>query len=149
MQRRDFVALCTLVAGLPAVAARPALADEDEAAAAIKTLTRGEAPREGRVRVQIPVLADNGNSVPVRITVDSSMTAAEHVKAIHLVSDRNPEAVMATFVLSPDNGRAQISSRLRLAGSQRITAIAEISDGSFWRGSAAVVVTLSACVDGS
>ena len=106
-----------------------------------------ETPKRGRVKLELPVLADNGNSVPMKITVESPMTEANHVKTIRLISERNPERQMAVFHLGPHSGAAEITSRVRLAGSQTVTAIAEMSDGSQWMDSAHVQVTLSACVD--
>jgi len=95
----------------------------------------------------MPVLADNGNAVPAKITVESPMTEADHVKLIRLVSEKNPEREMAVFHLGPHAGAAEITTRVRLAGSQRVTAVAEMSDGSSWMDTAEVAVTLSACVD--
>ena len=115
----------------------------------VQSVVRGAPVRRGRVKLELPELADNGNSVPVKVTVDSPMTAADHVRAIHLLSERNPERNMATFQLGPRAGRAEIVSRVRLAGSQRVIALAELSDGSFWMDSADIVVTLSACIDES
>lgn len=115
----------------------------------VMAFTRGAEPRTGRVTVTLPLLADNGNSVPLRITVDSPMTAQDHVKRIALISSRNPEPNMARFILGPRSGRADISTRVRLAGSQRVIAVAELSDGSYWLGSRDIVVTHSACVDES
>ena len=106
-------------------------------------------PKKGRVKLELPLLADNGNSVSMKVSVDSPMTEADHVRTIRLISDRNPEREMATFHLGPRAGVAEISSRVRLAGSQRVTAIAEMSDGSRWMDTADVVVTLSACLDGT
>lgn len=103
--------------------------------------------KNGRVKLELPVLADNGNSVSMKVSVESPMTEADHVRAIHLISERNPETRMASFHLGPRAGSAQIASRVRLAGSQRVVALAEMSDGSFWMDSANVVVTLSACMD--
>lgn len=108
-----------------------------------------EAPKRGRVKLELPVLADNGNSVPMKVSVQSPMTEADHVKTIRLVSERNPEREMAVFYLGPRCGAAEITSRVRLAGSQVVTAIAEMSDGSQWLDTAHVQVTLSACVDES
>ena len=110
-------------------------------------ITKGAPVTQGRVKLEMPLLADNGNSVSMRVSVESPMTEADHVRAIHLISERNPEARMASFHLGPRAGTAEITSRVRLAGSQRVVALAEMSDGSFWMGSANVVVTLSACVD--
>jgi sulfur-oxidizing protein SoxY len=112
-------------------------------------LTGGVAPRVGRVKLELPVLAENGNSVPMKVSVDSPMTEADRVRVIHLVSERNPVRLMASFHLGPWSGAAEIVSRVRLAGSQRVFALAQMSDGSFWLGLADVVVTLSACIDES
>src|SRR5207245_10907751 len=105
--------------------------------------------RKGKVTLVLPQVADNGNSVPIRITVDSPMTEADHVKSIHLYSERNPVPNMANFYLGPRAGKAEINSRVRLAGSQRVTAVAKLSDGSFWYDAAPIVVPLSACLDES
>jgi sulfur-oxidizing protein SoxY len=115
----------------------------------IYVVTKGATIRKGKVTVDLPPLADNGNSVALRLTVDSPMTKEDYVKAIHLFSEKNPVRNMAVFYLGPRAGRAEILSRIRLAGSQQVVAIAELSDGSFWSGSAGVVVTLSACLDES
>ena len=109
--------------------------------------THAQTPRRGKVKLELPVLADNGNSVPMKIAVESPMTASNHVKVIRLISERNPERQMAVFHLGPRSGAAEVTSRVRLAGSQTVTAIAEMSDGSQWMDSAHVQVTLSACVD--
>lgn len=110
----------------------------------------GGAPvRRGRVHLTMPPLADNGNSVSLRVVVDSPMTATDHVQAIALISSRNPEPNMARFYLGPRAGRADISTRVRLAGSQRVLAVVRMSDGSCWLDSHDIVVTLSACLDES
>jgi sulfur-oxidizing protein SoxY len=106
-------------------------------------------PKKGRVKLELPVLADNGNSVPMKVSVESPMTEADHVKVIRLISERNPEREMGVFYFSPRSGAAEVTSRVRLAGSQVVTAIAEMSDGSQWMDTAHVQVTLSACVDES
>jgi sulfur-oxidizing protein SoxY len=108
---------------------------------------RAAAPQRGRVKLELPILADNGNSVPMKVTVESPMSEADHVKVIRLISERNPEREMAVFHFGPRSGAAEVTSRVRLAGSQTVTAIAEMSDGSQWMDSAHVQVTLSACVD--
>jgi len=115
----------------------------------VRAITGGAQVRKGRVKLELPQLADNGNSVSMKVSVESPMTAADHVKSIHLFSDRNPVTRMASFHLGPRTGKAEVSSRVRLAGSQRVTAVAQLSDGSFWSDAADVVVTLSACVDES
>jgi sulfur-oxidizing protein SoxY len=110
---------------------------------------RAAAPQRGRVKLELPILADNGNSVPMKVTVESPMSEADHVKVIRLISERNPEREMAVFHFGPRSGAAEVTSRVRLAGSQTVTAIAEMSDGSQWMDTAHVQVTLSACVDES
>jgi len=108
---------------------------------------KAQTAKRGRVKLELPVLADNGNSVPMKVSVESPMSEADHVKVIRLISERNPEREMAVFHFGPRSGAAEVTSRVRLAGSQTVTAIAEMSDGSQWMDSAHVQVTLSACVD--
>ena len=115
----------------------------------LDAVTKGAGARRARVKLDLPVLADNGNSVAMKVAVQSEMSAAEHVKTITLVSERNPVRNMATFHIGPRAGRAEVVSRLRLAGSQWVAAVAEMSDGSFFYAAERVVVTLSACVDES
>ena len=109
----------------------------------------GEAPLcKGKVRLDLPPLIENGNAVPMTVSVDSPMTEADHVKAIHVFNEKNPQPNVLSIRLGPRAGKAAISSRIRLADSQTVTAIAEMSDGSFWSDQADVVVTLAACVEG-
>jgi sulfur-oxidizing protein SoxY len=115
----------------------------------VQSVTRGAPVRRGRVKLDLPVLADNGSSIPLKVSVESPMTAHDHVRAIHVLSERNPERHMATFHLGPRAGRAEIATRVRLAGDQRLIAVAELADGSFWMDVAEVVVTLPSCVDES
>jgi sulfur-oxidizing protein SoxY len=115
----------------------------------VLAFARGAEVRRGRVRLTMPPLADNGNTVSLRVVVDSPMTPQDHVKVIALVSSRNPEPNMARFYLGPRAGRADIATRVRLAGTQRVMAVAEMSDGSFWMDSHEIVVTMSACLDES
>jgi len=145
--RRRFL---SVLAGLvPALflPGRTARAAADPLAPLVEKLTGGAAVQEGRVTLELPRLADNGYSVPLRVSVESPMTAADHVLTITLLSDRNPRPVMATFHLGPKAGRADVLTRVRLNGSQRVRAIAQLSDGSFWSASAPVEVTESACLD--
>ena len=145
VKRREFLAGLAGSLAFPAAALAQDAALDPLAAAVAK----GAPVRKGKVKLVLPQLADNGNSVPIRITVDSPMTEADHVKSIHLYSERNPVSNMANFYLGPRAGKAEIDSRVRLAGSQRVTAVARLSDGSFWYDVAPIVVTLSACLDES
>jgi sulfur-oxidizing protein SoxY len=145
VRRRDFLAGAVGALALPDAA----LAQADPVDPLVRALANGAPLRKGKVTLVLPQLADNGNSVPIRITVDSPMTPADHVQSIHLYSERNPVPNMANFYLGPRAGKAEINSRVRLAGSQRVTAVAKLSDGTFWYDSAPIVVTLSACLDES
>lgn len=110
-------------------------------------VTGGAPIRNGRVHIDTPRLADNGHSVPITVRVESAMTMQDHVRRIALVSESNPRPLIAIFHLSPRSGRAEIMTRVRLNKTQRVMALAELSDGSFWAGSAEVIVTESACLD--
>ena len=103
--------------------------------------------RTGRVKLEVPPLVENGNTVPMTVSVQSPMTAADHVKSVHVFNEKNPQPNIGNFYLGPRAGRAQVSTRIRLADSQKIVAIARLSDGSFWSVSADVVVTLAACTE--
>ncbi len=128
--RRQFIAAAI---GLPAL---PAAARVTAAAQPPPTIA-----------LQLPRLAETGNSVPIAVQVASPMTAADHVTRIDITAPRNPEPRVASFHFSPASGAAEVRSRIRLAGSQRVTASAEFSDGRRVEASASVVVTLGACVD--
>ena len=130
------------------VVLHPAPATPQEQAAAIRAFTGGAVPREGKVTLDVPQLVDNGNAVPLTVSVDSPMTANEHVAAIAIFNERNPQVDVVTFTLGPRAGKAMVSTRIRLATSQKLVAVARMSDGSYWSGSASMVVTLAACVEG-
>ena len=102
---------------------------------------------EGKVELTLPSLSENGNSVSLDVAVDSPMTPEDHVQSIHILSAVNPLPVIAVFQLSPACGTARIATRIRLADTQSILAVATMNDGSLWSGSAATVVTLAACID--
>jgi len=119
----------------------------DPLATLVRDITGGAALTPGRVTIDTPRLADNGHSVPLKVSVDNPMTATNHVRSITLLSPRNPRPLVAKFVLGPHTGRAEISTRVRLNGTQVVLAISQLSDGSFWSGSAEVEVTESACLD--
>ena len=145
--RRRFIALLASLAALPLLPFRAARAQADPFAALLKQVTGGAIVRPGRVTVDTPRLADNGHSVPLTVSVESPLTAADHVRSITLLSERNPRPIMATFYLGPKAGRAEVTTRVRLNGTQRLLVVAHISDGSYWSGTAEVEVTESACLD--
>ena len=115
---------------------------------ALQSILKGAQMRRGRVRLELPSAAENGHSVPMTVRVDSPMSEADHVRRIDLVSEKNPVPLMATFFLGPHMGRADVESRVRLNGTQRVTALAQLSDGSFWFDAADIAVNESACLDG-
>jgi len=127
---------------------RPAAAAPTELAAAIDAFAGGVPVRQGKVTLDVAALVDNGNNVPVTVSVESPMTAAEHVTTIALFSERNPERDVARFQLTPRSGRASVSTGIRLATSQKLVAVARMSDGSFWSKTVDVVVVLAACIEG-
>ncbi len=101
----------------------------------------------GRVEFDIPPLVENGNSVGVAVDVESPVTAEDHVKRIAIINEKNPQADMIVFHLGPRSGRAHVSTRIRLADSQTLMAVAEMSDGTYWSAAANVIVTIAACVE--
>ena len=149
--RREFLLLATALAVPTAAKAQldPNLAQKRKAAfqEALRRIV-GDAPvRKGRVKLQLPPLIDNGNSVPLSVSVGSPMTEADHVSAIHVLTEKNPLPDVVSVHLGPRAGRASLATRVRLADTQSVTAIARMSDGSFWSDSSEVVVTLSACLE--
>jgi sulfur-oxidizing protein SoxY len=150
--RREFLALTAAALAAPTAAKAqldPNLAVNRKAAfeAALRRVVGDAQVRRGRVKLQLPPLIDNGNSVPLSVAVESPMTEADHVAAIHVLTEKNPLPDVATVHLGPRAGRATLSTRVRLADTQTVTAIAQMSDGSFWSDRAEVVVTLSACLE--
>ena len=127
---------------------RPALAAPDSLADAINTFAGGAPVAIGRVVLDVATLVDNGNTVPISVTVDSPMTAASFVTAIAVFNERNPQRDVARFMLGQRSGRAHVSARIRLATSQKLTAVARMNDGSFWSHTVEVIVTLAACIEG-
>ncbi len=139
-----------LIAGsaFATVIAKPAIAQSDTAAL-IRELVGKSTLVAGKIRLAIPELADTGFSVPVSVDVESAMTQSDFVKSIHLIAPRNPRPVAASITLSPLMARATWSTRMRLGTSQEVVAVAMMSDGSHRIARADVVVTISACIDGT
>ena len=148
--RRTFLHLAggaTLAGAIPIVTVRPAEATPAMLAAAIRNVV-GEAPvHTGKVKLDIPPLVENGNTVPMTVSVSSPMTESDHVKSIHIFNEKNPQPNIGNFYFNVFAGRAQISTRIRLADSQKVVAIARLSDDTFWSASADVIVTLAACTE--
>ena len=139
-------ALATGTGLVLSIVVRP-LAAED-LAAAVASFTGGAAVSAGKVKLDIPALVENGNTVPVTVSVDSPMTATDRVATIAIFNEKNPERGVAVFSLGPRAAKASVSTHIRLAASQKLTAIARMSDGAYWSAAVDVVVTLAACIDG-
>jgi sulfur-oxidizing protein SoxY len=129
------------------VPASSALATPEQGQAALADLLSGQTARPGRVTLDIPPLVENGNSVVMQVRVDSPMTADDHVRAIHIVAEGNPIPRILSAYFTPHSGKAQLTARVRLGDSQRVWAIAHMSNGSFWSGHADTLVTSSACTE--
>jgi sulfur-oxidizing protein SoxY len=147
MDRRRFLAGTT--AAVIVLPLAPASATQEAMAAAIAKVVGTATLTEGRVKLDVPPLVENGSTVPLTVAVESPMTAADHVKAIHVFNEKNPQPNVFSARLGPRNGKAIVGTRIKLGDSQRIVAIAETSDGRFWSGGADVIVTLAACLEES
>jgi sulfur-oxidizing protein SoxY len=132
------------IALLAQFAARGASATPEAAKALLQTLAKGE-PKEGRITIRAPEIAENGNAVPVTVSVESPMTDSDHVKALHVVADGNPNPGVASFVMTPLAGKAEVQIRVRMASTQRIVAVAQMSDGSLWTAAREIKVTIGGC----
>jgi sulfur-oxidizing protein SoxY len=144
MNRREFL---TVAAGLSLIAVEPARATPAAMQEAIQKVVGPARVSPGRVKLDLPPLVENGNTVPLAVSVESPMTVVDHVKAIHVFNEKNPQPDVVSFRLGPRAGRASVATRIRLADTQTVVAIAELSDGSFWSARASVVVTLAACLE--
>jgi sulfur-oxidizing protein SoxY len=141
MNRRD------VLVSLATVAALPAHATSSEMEAAIRGYADGKPVARGKVKLDVPPLVENGNAVPITVTVESPMTPEAHVTGIAVFNDRNPQRDVVRFTLTPRSGRAQVSTRIRLATSQQLVAVARLSDGTYWSAAVDVLVTLAACLE--
>jgi sulfur-oxidizing protein SoxY len=150
--RRSFLIDAAALAGSLgvglALTVRPASATPESMRGAIRKVV-GESPlKKGKVKIDLPPLIENGNAVALTVSAESPMTAADHVKAMHVLTEKNPQPNVVSIYLGPRAGRANVATRIRLADSQKVIAIAQMSDGSFWSDEIEVIVTLAACLEG-
>jgi sulfur-oxidizing protein SoxY len=148
--RRRFLGLAgsaAVASATPIMTLRPLEATPEMLASAIRNLVGSATVKTGKVKLDIPPLVENGNTVPMTVSLASPMTPDDHVKSIHVFNEKNPQPNIGNFYLGPACGCAQVSTRIRLADSQKVVAIAHLSDGSFWSATADVVVTLAACTE--
>jgi sulfur-oxidizing protein SoxY len=149
--RREFLRSAGAAAaglGLASVIAiEPARATSASMAEAIRAIAGTARVNTGRIKLDLPPLSENGNAVPLTVSVESPMTEPDHVRAIHVFTEKNPQPDVLSVHMGPRAGRARVSTRIRLADTQTVVAVCELSDGSFWSASADVVVTLAACLE--
>jgi sulfur-oxidizing protein SoxY len=147
LTRREVLAggVAWLTVAGAALTAPPARAEFEDARAAMKAVLGDAQLQPGRVALKLAKIVEDGSSVPITVSVDSPMTAEDYVERIHLFPDKNPTPFAATFRLGPRCGKAEVSTRIRLAESQTVIAVAELSDGSAWMTASDVVVTVGGC----
>ncbi len=145
LTRRTFIgaAAASIAVGAPVYSAASPSSDE-----AVAVITNGAPVKRGRVTLTIPGVAENGLSVFTTIAAESPMTEADHVKEIHIISEKNPVPIIASFFFTPAMAEAKVATNIRLAASQKVTALAVMSDGSLWSDEKDIVVTIAACIDG-
>ncbi|MFY8115608.1 MAG: SoxY-related AACIE arm protein [Rhabdaerophilum sp.] len=143
--RRTVLAGAAAVFGL--VSTRRVAAEPEDMARTILDFTGGIEPRSGKVTLDIAPLVENGNAVSFEVLVDHPMKPEDHVREIALFTDKNPLPDVAVFRLTPHMGKAHVVSRMRLATTQHVTAVARLSDGSFWAERREVIVTIAACTE--
>ena len=147
MKRRDLLAV-PLFAFPIRIFAQTANAHISTTDPLVFSFTKGRDVLPGKVKIELPALADNGHSVAMTVRVDSPMNASQYVKAMHMIAEKNPVRDMAVFYFGPLSPRAEVATRIRLNGSQRLVAVAELSDGTFWSDAVQIEVREAACTDG-
>ena len=146
--RRDFLSMAgTGVIVVAGIGILPGAANADPAAVAkaIKKLIGDKNTKVGRIKLELPQIAENGNTVPIAVEVESPMSSSDYVKAVHIYAEGNPAPDVATFRFTPDSGRARVSTRMRMIKSQNIVAVAEMSNGKVHMVKNAVKVTIGGC----
>ncbi len=145
LSRRDTLAGLGAMFLLIATGPAPTFAADADTAAAIKEQFGDVEPKDGKVTLKLPALAETGNSVPLTCTIDSPMTDTDRVSRVVIFANRNPRPLIATMLFGPKAGKAVFSTNMRLSGTQTVIAIAEMADKSLWRAQVQVVVTVGAC----
>lgn len=146
LSRREVLATAGVAAlvGLGA-GPSPARATAADARAVLDELIGGRKPQQGRVVIELPEIAENGNTVPLAVSVEGDMTASDYVKSIHVVAEGNPRPNVASFHFTARSGKARVATRMRLLKTQNVIAVAEMSDGSVYEASRQVKVTIGGC----
>jgi sulfur-oxidizing protein SoxY len=142
--------MLVLGGGLALVTLRPVSARERDWPSypeALREIAGERAVNTGRISLELPKIAETGNSVPLTVRVESPMTPEDHVAGIHVLSKGNPRPNVASFHLGPRAGLAEVGTRIKLSRTQQVVGLAEMSDGSLWQTEASIVVTQGACVE--
>ncbi|HWW49927.1 MAG TPA: thiosulfate oxidation carrier protein SoxY [Xanthobacteraceae bacterium] len=145
LSRRAALKTGALVAFASLIGTRLAFADAPTVAAELKKLYGDKAMAEGKIKLDVPEIAENGMVVPINIEVDSPMTEADYVKSVHIFADGNPLPGVVTYTFTPACGKAAASTRMRLAQTQNIVCVAEMSNGTLYTAKANVKVTIGGC----
>ncbi|MBN9442730.1 thiosulfate oxidation carrier protein SoxY [Bosea sp. (in: a-proteobacteria)] len=145
LSRRDSIKLAAAAFAAAAIAPRLAFADEKAVAAEIKKLYGDKAMGQGRIKLDVPEIAENGLVVPIGVEVESPMTDADYVKAVHVFADGNPQPGVVSYQFTPACGKASAATRMRLAQTQDVICIAEMSNGDLFSAKANVKVTIGGC----
>ena len=152
MQRRDFFKKLGVVAAASALAPSIGFADAPKSKNAmpykdaLNAITGGKTPKSSpKIKLKAPEIAENGAVVPITVNVDSPMTANDYVKSIHILADKNFNSRSIDVNLTPANGKAMFSTRIKLGGTQNVVAVAELSNGDFLIASQSVKVTIGGC----
>ena len=146
LDRREFLVTSgAAVAALTALASGALALEKKDANKLLQELTGGAKPTEGKVKLEMPEIAENGATVPVKISVDSPMTEKDYCESVTIIAPKNPTVYVATFHFTPDSGKAWIATRMRLAQTQEVWALAKMSDGSFHIAKTNVKVTIGGC----
>jgi sulfur-oxidizing protein SoxY len=134
-------AVAAVVGWVPA----PAFADATATEKKIMEFTGGKTPQSGKVSLTAPEIAENGNTVPISVAVESDMSDKSYVESVLILADGNPNPNVARFNFTPMSGEAAASTRMRLAKTQNVIAVAKMNDGSVYMQSKQVKVTIGGC----
>ena len=147
LDRREFLVVSGAAAAALAALTSGALAKEDlkDPAAFLNKITGGAQPAEGKVKVEMPEIAENGATVPIKLSAESPMTDKDYCESLTIIATKNPVAHIATYELTPDAGKAWVSTRIRMAQTQEVWGVAKMSDGKFYIGKTTVKVTIGGC----
>ena len=143
--RRELIKAGSLGAILCSTLPLRAKATPVSAMEAIRKTINGSEPKDGRVNIIMTEIAENGGTVPMKVSVDSPMSTEDHVTAVHIFTDGNPFPEVASYFLGPHNGKAFLSIRLRLLKTQNVIAVAEMSNGESYMASKHIKVTIGGC----